>query len=513
MASDKHVQRCDVCIVGAGYAGLNALFVAGRYLSRGQRVVLVDRRDRVGGMWVDTYPYVRLHQPYRMFTAGSIPWDLDKVPSHLATKGEVLDHLNRCLDEIRRRVSVDEFFGLEFVSEQEGDETVVVRCTGRDGRSVVIEADRLIKAYGHDVRPKDPLEVSSGQVRSVSPDDSAAVDGVLHDEAPVWIVGGGKTGMDTAYTVLTRDPGREVNLVAGSGTWFLRRDRLFPTGMKRWWGGELNGSMWLSVCRRFDGANESDVWDWFRSHYGVWVTPQAGNSFFAYLSEAESEIIRTGLNDVVMDHMVDVVDHGGDARLTLRSGATRTIPAGSWIVNCTGYLYQRSPSDDPYVSEGGRVVTLQPRSPLGAFPDYMGYFLSHLLFLGKLSDVPLYELDLQALRTKSRPAAVVALMTSVLYNLSLIADNVPTGVMLGTRFDFEHWYPQHRRMALMVRFLLAGRRRRGRWRRSLDEVAERFDVRCGPLPHVSGPPPQAPSGARTGTEHRRDAGAGRSLAT
>ena len=494
MAPVQQVERCDVCIVGAGYAGLNALYAASRYLSRDRRVVLVDRRERVGGMWVDIYPYVRLHQPYRMFTAGNIAWTLQEDPSHLASKGEVLDHLQRCLDEIRQRVVVDEYFGVEYASEEERDGSVVVNCTDRDGRSLVIEAGKLIKAYGHDVRPKDPLDVSSGRVRSVSPDRSDPVGGAVHDDAPVWIVGGGKTGMDTAHTLLTHDPGREVHLIAGSGTWFLSRDRLFPAGRKRWWGGQLNGAMWLAVGRRFDGTNESEVWDWFRSTYGVWVTPETGNSFFAYISDAENETIRAGLNEVVMDHLVDVVDgDDGQARLTLRSGATRTIPKGSWIVNCTGYLYNENPSEDPYVSEGGRVLTLQPRSPLGAFPDYMGYFLTHLLFLGKLSEVPLYELDLKELRAKNRQAAVVALMASVLYNLSLIADNVPSSVMLGTRFDFERWYPKYRRMALMIRFLLAGRRWRVRWRRSLDRVADRFDVRCGPLSHVAGLHPESAS--------------------
>ena len=86
------VETCDVCIVGAGIAGLNALFVASRYLSPGQKVILLDRRARVGGMWVDTYPYVRLHQPHPMFTAGNIKWTLGKDRSYLATKGEVLDH-------------------------------------------------------------------------------------------------------------------------------------------------------------------------------------------------------------------------------------------------------------------------------------------------------------------------------------------------------------------------------------------------------------------------------------
>src|SRR6478736_8399467 len=102
------VERCDVCIVGAGIAGLNALFVASRYLSRDQRVVLVERRERVGGMWVDTYPYVRLHQPHGLFTVGNIPWQLDRNRSHLATKSEVLDHFEHCLDVLRGRVRIDE---------------------------------------------------------------------------------------------------------------------------------------------------------------------------------------------------------------------------------------------------------------------------------------------------------------------------------------------------------------------------------------------------------------------
>src|SRR6266404_2317806 len=107
-AGSDAVDTCDVCIVGAGVAGLNALFVASQYLSRDQKVILVDRRERVGGMWVDTYPYVRLHQPHPMFTAGNIEWTLGKDRSYLATKDEVLDHFEHCLNVIRQRVEVHE---------------------------------------------------------------------------------------------------------------------------------------------------------------------------------------------------------------------------------------------------------------------------------------------------------------------------------------------------------------------------------------------------------------------
>lgn len=218
---DVAVERCDLCIVGAGIAGLNALFVASRYLSRDQKVVLVDRRERVGGMWVDTYPYVRLHQPHGLFTAGNIEWILGKERSYLASKPEVLDHFDHCLEVIKQRVRVNEFFGWSLVSDEESDGVVRIACKSLDGHSVLIEAKRLIKAYGFRIVPNDPLEVSSARVRSVSPDFcDMRGDEMRASDTPVWIIGSGKTAMDTAHTLITEYPGREVNLVAGSGTFF-----------------------------------------------------------------------------------------------------------------------------------------------------------------------------------------------------------------------------------------------------------------------------------------------------
>ncbi len=264
----QEVKRCDVCIVGAGLAGLNALFVAGRYLSRDQKVILVDRRNRVGGMWVDTYPYVRLHQPHPMFTAGNIKWTLGQDRSYLATKGEVLDHFQHCLDVIEQRVRVEELFGWTMESHDESAGIVRITCRSSDGRSVVIEAKRLIKAYGFRVEPNDPLEISSTRVLSVSPDYcDVRGDYMRAGDTPVWIIGGGKTAMDTAHALITEYPGREVNMVAGSGTFFSSRDRFFPTGTRRWWGGALVSTLGTEVTRRFDGTNESTVWDWHRTAY------------------------------------------------------------------------------------------------------------------------------------------------------------------------------------------------------------------------------------------------------
>jgi thioredoxin reductase len=480
---DRAVQKCDLCIVGAGITGLNALFVASQYMSRDQRIILIDSRARVGGMWVDTYPYVRLHQPHPMFTAGNIAWTLGKDRGHLASKGEVLDHFEHCLTVTKERVQVDEFFGWTYESHDESNGIVRATCRSSDGLTMVVEANRMIKAYGLGVTPNDPLEVSSTRVQSVSPDYCDVRSGdVEASDTPVWIIGGGKTAMDTAHALITAYPGREVNLVAGRGTFFSERGALFATGARRWWGGKLGATLATEMGKRFDGTNEVEVQGWFRSTYGTYLTPEAENFVLGILSEAENTTISKGLNDVVMDYLVDALDRNDTTELIFRSGSTKTIPPGSWIINCTGYT--RPGGDfpyEPYVSASAAVVSIQPRSWTLHLPAFQGYFLTHLLFLDKLTDVPLYELDLFELREKSNVVFPYTLFALVQYNLSLMYDSVPARVFSENGLNFDTWYPMLRRLPSLAKFVLTHRRERDRARLALDTVRERFDVRCGPL--------------------------------
>ena len=157
-------------------------------------------------------------------------------------------------------MQVDEFFGWEFESDDESDSGVRIACRSSDGELLVVDAKRLIKAYGFRVQPNDPLDISSDRVLSVSPDFcDMRGDEMRASDTPVWIIGGGKTAMDTAYALITEYPGREVNLVAGSGTFFSSRDKVLPTGARRCWRGKPFSSMGLELTRRFDGTNETEV--------------------------------------------------------------------------------------------------------------------------------------------------------------------------------------------------------------------------------------------------------------
>lgn len=255
----------DLCILGAGISGLNALFAASRYLSRNQKVVLVDRNATAGGMWLSTYDYVRLHQPHPMFTAGNIPWTLGRESSYLAARPEVVDHLAHCVETLRRRVTLDERYGYEYRSHDEkgaGSDEVLVHCasTTPGAPALRIKTKKLIKSFGYDVQRKDPLALTSNLVRSISPNTHDVLgDEMAQSDAPVYIAGGGKTGMDTAHALITRFPKKRVSLLIGSGTMFGCRDTLHPNGLRRFWTGSTPLATFLDLAQRFDGHNERAV--------------------------------------------------------------------------------------------------------------------------------------------------------------------------------------------------------------------------------------------------------------
>jgi hypothetical protein len=474
--------HADVCIVGAGVAGLNALWVASQYLTPQQRIVLVDRRTRAGGMWVDTYPYVRLHQPHSMFTAGDIRWDLDEPAAYLATQPEVLHHLQRCLDELKSTVEVVELWGHLYNGHHESGEDVRIECADSAGRPVTVVAQRFIKADSANVPRMPALEVSSNSVRSVSPNDVDVRTGDLgRGTDPVWIVGGGKTGMDTALALLTVNRDREINLISGGGSVFYEREQCFPSGVRRWVSGTPWNTLNAHLARRFDGTNEADVLTWFAETHGTAVTRDFDNFFLGVLSRSEADTISSGLNEVVPGYLDDVVDHGQGARLLLRDGDIRDIPAGSWVINCTGHLTQHPVAYEPYTSPSGRVLSLGGGATIIHLPSYRAYCLTHLMFLNALTTTPLYELDAGPIRSMNKAAFAMSLMTVTAYNLSLIADVVPPDVHEHAGIDLDRWFPAPRRALTRLQYALTHRRDRRHHQRTLDLLGERFGVHCAPL--------------------------------
>jgi hypothetical protein len=240
--------------------------------------------------------------------------------------------------------------------------------------------------------------------------------------------------------------------------------------------------MLRQVGQRLDGTNEVEVGAWFRSAYGIGPTDEAKHYLGAYLSEAELEVISAGLNVIDEEYLADAVDREQGVELVFRSGRTRAVPTGAWLVNCTGYLLDSARPYEPFVSPSGRTLSIQMQSSAtGIFSSFAGYYLTHLLFTGQLGRVGLYELNIEDLSTKASPVVIYASLSLALHNLSLISDALPTKVLMDCGLDFDRWYPLPRRALGVAAFLRTHRRDREVCRAALDTLGQRFDVRSGPL--------------------------------
>lgn len=474
----------DVCIVGAGYAGLNAAFVASRYLPATARVLVLDKHPRPGGMWNDAYSYVRLHQPYRFFTVGNIPWSLDRQRSYLATRDEVAAHLRHCFDVVSKRFDVDARWGWECLDHSQSGDSVEVVARGPDGEIGSFTADRFIDATGFDVEIVDALPLTSRRVRSIAPHQLEGSGLLANDDTEqVWVIGSGKTAMDTIVALVTANPARPVGMVTGTGTYFYSRDLVNAVGVRRWTGGVRYNAIFAAAAKRFDGTNASDVSAWCLARYGVspLETPAPTHVLFALLSESESRTVAAGVKDVIRDHLVDVVDEASGPVMLLRTGARHPIPAESWVVNCTSQLPARNMEHRRYVSTSGRTLSINSTSSTFMNSAVSAYFLSHLFFANKLVGAPLYELDLNGLRRDAPEAALAVVSALILHNVSVVFERAPMKAFRENGLDIDRWYPTARQLAAQMQFMRNHKRDREHHRQALDTFSRQTNVRCGPL--------------------------------
>jgi hypothetical protein len=423
-----------------------------------------------------------------MFTAGNIAWQGQSDPHHLANKREVLDHLQRCFRVLAERTQLEPRLGHEYLGHEDsgsGDRPVTVHCRRvADGADVTIRARRLIKAFGYDVKPADPLKLTSQAVVSLSPDHCDLLGPeVTKAKGDIYVIGGGKTGMDTAHTLVRNTRGTSVRMLIGAGTMFLNRELATPRGIRRHWSGATTLECFLDVAGRFDGHNELETMAGFRRKYGVAVDDECRRFMFGVLSPRENDEIRSGVTEIIRDHLVDVVDGDSGPEMVLRSGARRSIKPGSVLLNATGYVGQTRGAYEPYLSRTGNVLSIQPTSTTHFLSSQAAYFLTHLFLAGELASLPLYETDVAELRDASRDAFPAAAIALTLYNTSVIINRLPRWVMNENGLDFLLLFPVHRRLLAFVKLMRFLKQRPDHLPKAMDKVRQRFGVRLGPLVH------------------------------
>jgi hypothetical protein len=474
------VESCELCIIGAGIAGLNALFAATQYLPKTARVVLVDRNQSCGGMWTQTYDYVRLHQPHEMFTVGDLTWMWDRPREYLATGAEVRWHLQSCLDRLRPQIALTERYRTTCLYIEEHETLAVpralVHCEGRDGRSFIIDAARAIHAAGWDIPTIEPLSLSSEQVVSTCPKRLSVDD--IQSSAPALVIGGGKTGMDTALALIKRGKKRKVTMLNGKGAVFGNRDMLFPTGAQRWWRGVMVGSLSADVVGRFDGRNVNATFEHFRQTYSISPDSNGEQYMFSTLSVDETQHLDCGLSELRRGYLEDVTDCPQGPEAVLQDGSRFSVPSGSLVVNCTGHLMARPRPPAQVLSPRGTTLNITPRASIYFLSTSAAYFLTHAFYLNVIRQMPLYALDMDSLKGKDPRFFFLTCLTHSFLNMMTIMDHVPLTVFSRCGLDLNRWYPLHRRLISFARLKVSKRRYIAHCRMVLDQLHQSEDISC-----------------------------------
>jgi hypothetical protein len=343
----------DYLVVGAGALGMG--FVDTLIQHADADVVMIDRRHRPGGHWLDSYPFVQLHQPSMNYGVNSTALGQDRVERggrddgfyERASGTEICGYFDELM---RHRLLVSGRVRFFPMCDYLGDGAFRSRVTGVETevsvRRAVVDATYMASRVPAVDGP--PFEVAAdvqcvpvGQLTKVTTPPAGYV-----------IVGAGKTAMDAACWLLDQGTQPEdITWIRPQDSWILNREFFQPaTGVVRTFEGvvlELEAvAAGDSIAEVYERLEAHDVM--LRIDRSVQPTMLKG----ATASIGELEVLRRIDNVVRLGH-VERID--ADA-ITLEHG---TIPTSAehLHVHCAA----AGLSDNvPKPIFAGDTITLQP---------------------------------------------------------------------------------------------------------------------------------------------------------
>ena len=247
----------DYLVVGAGALGMS--FVDSLVEHSDADIVMVERRHRPGGHWLDAYPFVQLHQPSSYYGVDSTPLgkgridpDDGSIDFYERASGteicgyfdEIMRHRFLASGRVRFFPMSDYLGGARFRSRVTGDSTeVTVR------RRVV---DATYMASRVPATDPAPFEVAD-DARCVPVGELAALD---HPAAGYVIVGGGKTALDAICWLLDRGTGPDdITWIRPRDSWVLNR-AFFQPGRARTFAAVVLQLEAMAACDSVDAVYE-----------------------------------------------------------------------------------------------------------------------------------------------------------------------------------------------------------------------------------------------------------------
>ncbi len=329
MGEDSALEA-DYLVVGAGAMGM--AFVDALIDESDADVVIVERRHRPGGHWLDSYPFVQLHQPSKSYGVNSTPLGQDRIEPggrergflERASGAEICGYYDEVMQHRLLPSGRVHFFPM---CEYLGDRRFRSRLTGEvtevTTRRAVVDATYMASRVPATDPP--PFDVADG-VRCVPVGQLTAVD---EPPAGYIIVGGGKTALDAACWLLDRGtPPDRITWIRPRDSWLLNRTYFQPgPGAAVTFEGVVLEIEAVAGCSSIDEAFEQLERNQVMLRTDPTVTPTMMKG--ATLSVGELDQLRGIENVVRLGH----VERIGLDEIQLEHGSIPTSP-GHLHVHC-----------------------------------------------------------------------------------------------------------------------------------------------------------------------------------
>lgn len=347
--------ECDYLVVGLGMGGL--AFVDTLLTSHpSATAVIVERRDRPGGHWIVSYPFVKLHQPSVLYGVDSLPLGSDRIEETgfnagmlpLASVTEILAHYEQAVKERflpSGRVT--------FLMLHEWDWSASVARNLISGETISIKAKKRVNTAHETVevpimRPP-PFPVSTG-ITCIPPNFLPS----HPNPTRFTILGTGKTAVDALLWLLDHGcPPSKVTWVIPRDTWFENRFQHQPAPAFRQSAAAFGRKVANAImdATSLDDAllrlEDGDIL--FRLDKNVMPKMFHG----ATITAAELAAVRQVTDIVRLGHVLEITPEG-----MRMEGGFKPMPRGTVYVDCTANGLRRRTV--PTKVFQGDLITLRP---------------------------------------------------------------------------------------------------------------------------------------------------------
>jgi hypothetical protein len=262
-------DQVDYLIIGAGATGLAFADTLLHHADRSTSVLMIDNHSRPGGQWLDSYDFVRLHQPSNMYGVESMKLEPSgedtsatknsdnnemntEEEAHRATRSEIVEYYDKVTKMLEEKYDFHFVGDTEFELSQLDDQDklkVVEECattTDDDqhqhlryrlsgGRSImarkVVDARYLQPDLPIHVPPKfkyDPKVINVVPVNTLATTVADSRDQQQTQTKHYVIIGAGKTGMDAVVYLLQHEDVNpdDILWIVPNEAWITARENI-----------------------------------------------------------------------------------------------------------------------------------------------------------------------------------------------------------------------------------------------------------------------------------------------